>query len=521
MILPWIYLVVTLFAWVVMNRLTSQKPDLVPMPHFRDIFPILCGAVFFLLLIGLSGRPIISTLISAGLACMLWVLNKIKRDLFHEPLNFMDFFLVPQIFQHPRFYLPYLLPPRVMLPLILCFLVFGGLCVLESPVPGGQRAVLGLFLLVLLLFVGFQFLLYTNFRLKKARQYLQRHPLSLDLEQDVQRYGLLGAIWLQSLGHIHTQLMPAGIPGDVEHPPQFVVWPSSSLVPLPSQKAPHIVLIQAESFFDLRELHPEIDPDMLPNFDALAAKSLSGHMQVAAHGAYTMRTEFSVLTGMPLENLGLDAFNPYLRAAKRPVWSLARHLRSQGYEGVFISPFDLTFFKRHQVMPNLGFSTLYGEKDFSGYERYGPYISDRSLGRFILDCLQHSEHPLFIFAVSIEAHGPWDHKRLRALPPAPRPALPAWAGNDLEIYIRHMKNTDQMLGDVAQGLAQADRSALLGLYGDHPGSIPQVYSRTGCTGNHTPYVVSPAGRSGPGRKKDLLAQDLGGEILDQARLLAH
>src|SRR5690606_3910247 len=60
---------------------------------------------------------------------------------------------------------------------------------------------------------------------------------------------------------------------------------------------PPILMVQNESFFDARRIHPSIPPGILRNWDAVgAASAYRGRLTVPAWGANTMRTEFAVLT---------------------------------------------------------------------------------------------------------------------------------------------------------------------------------------------------------------------------------
>ena len=514
----WAGLCIAVLVAVSLNRLAAgsffkPRPGLV-----EDVFPALCVSLLYFGALLLTARPVFSLLLAAGGAILLWAVNKVKKELFHEPLTFMDLFLVPQIVRHHRFYLPYLFPLKVLLPLLGCLGIMAMILILEPPAVS-SRLTSAYILMVLLLLLGGGLLLFSTRSKGGAEAILHNHPLSLGPQEDIQSYGLLGAGFLQALWHRHLRgkaRLP-GISRALKSPPEYIVWPRSSLKPIKVQTAPHIIAIQAESFYDLRTLHPDIEPRMLQNYDRLSRQSCSGKLRVFSHGAYTMRTEFAVLTGSPPGSLGTDSLNPFHEIARRPAWSMAWHLYREGYNTEFVHPFDLTFFQRHRVMPNLGFQKLMGARAFDQEDRFGPYISDMALGKYIFRSLQESRAPKFIFGVSIEAHGPWDGTRYSLLPPGPRPCMPEWGNTQLEIYIRHLKNTDQMLGYLARHLSQLSRPVILCIYGDHPGSLPGIYSQTDKEGPYTPYLLwSTAWKGRQGCKIDLLPQELGGKILTAA-----
>jgi hypothetical protein len=99
------------------------------------------------------------------------------------------------------------------------------------------------------------------------------------------------------------------------------------------------VLVQSESFFDVRRLYPGVRPALLSRFDALRRQALKhGLLLVSAWGANTIRTEFAVLSGIGDDALGVHRFNPYRRFARRDILTLPHHLRALGYETVCIHP---------------------------------------------------------------------------------------------------------------------------------------------------------------------------------------
>jgi len=288
---------------------------------------------------------------------------------------------------------------------------------------------------------------------------------TLDAKADFARLGLFASM----LGHgiFHTQVRGRdGRPGIA---PAHGTAPRAAR-PRVAEPAPHLVLVQAESFCDIRRhLGGAVPADVLSGLDGLREAGCGGRFLVPTHGAYTMRTEFAVLTGRGPGTLGTDAFNPYFTAARQPVASLAWSLRAAGYRARCLHPFHATFFRRHQVMPHLGFEAFESLEDFAGAERSGPYVADAALGRRIRDRLATSDGPAFVFAVTIEAHGPWTADRFRGCGGA-RPA----ANDPLSIYLWHLRHMDALFTGLARDLARLPRPVLLCGYGDHVAGLPGV-----------------------------------------------
>ncbi|MET0314818.1 MAG: LTA synthase family protein, partial [Hansschlegelia sp.] len=216
-----------------------------------------------------------------------------------------------------------------------------------------------------------------------------------------------------------------------------------------------VVAIQCESFVDLAARG--LPGPALPSWTALRTNALAwGKARVpAAEGAYTMRSEFGFLTGLPEEALGLDGFDPYLTAEPYAVASIARRCVGNGRRTVFIHPYDRRFFERERVMAALGFErAIYGEA-FDGAPRLGPYVSDAALADAIVAEIEAAEEPVFIFAVSIENHGPWGPGRI------------AGVDDPAAQYALHLESADRMVGRVAEALRRKAGGGVLCAYGDH------------------------------------------------------
>jgi phosphoglycerol transferase MdoB-like AlkP superfamily enzyme len=248
----------------------------------------------------------------------------------------------------------------------------------------------------------------------------------------------------------------------------------------PLAARPHVLLVQAESFCDVREtFRDRLSPaqrealrDFLPGWDRLKGEGRALPTPKDAFGAYTMRAECSMLTGLDGESLGPFAFNPYLLAARRRMWSLAWSLRDLGYETLCLHPFDRRFFQRDKVMPNLGFQRFLGIEELGGLERFGPYVSDAALGRKILEELR-ADRPVFCFAITMEAHGPWLKGRLRdeEIAEALRGVDAGLFSGAMRLYLCHLRHMDGMFGMLSGAGAGMGREVELWAYGDHEPGI--------------------------------------------------
>lgn len=245
---------------------------------------------------------------------------------------------------------------------------------------------------------------------------------------------------------------------------------------------PDIVVVQSESFFDPRILNGYQHSELTPNLDRLARHGISGALHVPTFGGGTIRTEFEVLTGLSLRYFRNLQF-PYLQLNAKVVPSLVRTLRAHGYETVAIHGNDPSFWNRTSAFQAIGFDRFVSQSVFpSSASNDGQYMADRGMTDEILTQLKDSGPPQFLFAISIEAHGPYD-----TIPadPAARDAIPVPEGVtgkdklELQNYLYHIGHADQELGRLAAALAKRDRPTLLLFYGDHLPALTGVFQTKG------------------------------------------
>jgi len=455
--------------------------------------------LLFSTLLLVSQRPGFAAGAALALCLLLVLVNNAKYRALQESFLFSDFGLFSQALRHPRLFLPFLgMGPALGAATAVALSVYLGLT-FEPPLSetlgtGGFLVAVaaGLLLSAALLTLGTR---------------LAPTP-ALEPGEDLRQLGLAASLWLYwRLEHRDPQ------------PPA----PSSTLPRAlhtnGTDRLPDIVAVQSESFCDARRLWHGIRPELLANFDRTAAMARHGRLAVPAWGANTMRTEFGFLSGIAPDRLGVHRFNPYRRFARRPIPSLASLLRSLGYYTVCIHPHPVSFFARDKVYPQLGFDAFIDLRQFDPGETCGPYVCDAAVTRMIQRVLDDATGPVFVFAITMENHGPLhlervapgDHERLYRTPPPDDLA-------DLTIYLRHLINADAMLGELTDTLARRPGPGVLCWFGDHVPSMPQVYADTGHRDGRTDYLVWQSA-GGAARPRDLSVEALGAAVLESAGLL--
>jgi phosphoglycerol transferase MdoB-like AlkP superfamily enzyme len=295
--------------------------------------------------------------------------------------------------------------------------------------------------------------------------------------------------------------------------------------PSPASPLPDIVVVQSESFFDPTILRGYEDSNFAPNLRRLAAHAISGPLHVPTFGGGTIRTEFEVLTGLSLRYFDNLQF-PYLQMSHKAVPSLVRTLKTHGYETMALHGNDPAFWNRTSAFKAMDFDRFVSRSAFPANAAIdGKYMSDSAMTDEIMAQLKDSGPPQFIFAISIEAHGPYDVEPANG---AERDAIAVPDGitgadkRELQNYLYHLQHADAQLGRLVAWLAQRSRPSLVLFYGDHLPALSNSYKIAGFVDGQdmlsqpgTWLLVDPHSTAAP-KVQDTAAWLLPGQLLDQA-----
>ncbi|MDQ2147703.1 LTA synthase family protein [Alcaligenaceae bacterium C4P045] len=286
---------------------------------------------------------------------------------------------------------------------------------------------------------------------------------------------------------------------------------------------PHLLVVQSESFFDVRRQYPQINREILTNFDSLKADAeMHGLVKVKSWGANTVRTEFGFLSGLPASKLGVHRFNPYRKLASQSVPTIATYLRSRGYRTICVHPYHGQFYRRAKVIPLLGFDEFVDITEFADAERQGVYVGDIALGDYVSGLLNAAKVPLFIHVITMENHGPlhWESVSADDFACLSNGSLPLEC-KDLIAYARHLRNADEMFKRLGESLQASERPGAMCLYGDHVPLMVQVYDQLGYASGDTDYLIWRTGLAeAAGLTCDLEIHELAGHFLRRAGIAA-
>ncbi|VWD03393.1 capsular polysaccharide biosynthesis protein [Burkholderia lata] len=459
-------------------------------PPVSSVFHILSVVFLFDMVFAVTSRPLLSACAALALVGLVAAVSNAKYESLREPFVFTDLSLFSQLFSHPRLYLPFLSVGKVVAIGAGILLVIAGF-VVEQPVHRGSVAVAWLA-------VALPFAI--------AVPIAARLPLTLDPDVDQRRHGFFAVF----VAYLLNGLRPATFRKFRE---VLAAGPFATGKP---GRRPDVVVIQSESFFDARRLGEAVEPSLFRRFDEARREAVwHGEMTVPAWGANTMRTEFAVLTGTESFSLGYARFYPYA-FVRNKIASLASWFNRCGYDTVAIHPYYADFFGRHRVFPLLGFARFLDIRHFESASRAGPYVADAAVSESIIAELDAagSDRPRFVFAMTMENHGPLHLEQVLPGESSSRHTLGEDASwRDLTAYLRHVENADAMIGRLMDYLRTSNRETVVCFYGDHVPALPRVFHKLGVTPQRSDYFIWRNYGTVATRCRNLGAEELGMALL--------
>ena len=241
-----------------------------------------------------------------------------------------------------------------------------------------------------------------------------------------------------------------------------------------------VIVILSESFFDARILDEvTFSQDPLTNYDRLleSERCYSGKLYTTAIGGGTVRPEFGVLTGLTTD---------YVPSVATPYWYVSQdfstyvsNYQDAGYHTIALHPYNKKFYSRDSAYGHLGFDEFLGLDEISQlveveYKR--GYATDESTLRAIQACMDGSDEPTFLFAITMQNHQPYegiDPELVQVEVTSDR--LSESALTALSTYTQGLYDADQMLGELAEWIDGRERPTVLVFFGDHMPTLGSNY----------------------------------------------
>ncbi len=249
---------------------------------------------------------------------------------------------------------------------------------------------------------------------------------------------------------------------------------------------PNIIFVMNEAFWDPTRLENlTFSEDPLPFFRELQKSETAGELLVPVLGGSTANTEFEILTGNSMNFLpqGSLAYSQYV---KKQQPALASILRDHGYQTVAIHTYLDWFYQRKYVYEYFGFDDFISSKDFKEPKLRRGFIADNEMTDKIINVHQQSDAPLFVFAVTMQNHSPfnmnhYDEDRIEVSGPLSDEHI-----QKVNTYSTGVRDADDSLKNLVEHFKTIDEPTVIIFFGDHLPLLGDVYSEISFISDQNP-----------------------------------
>lgn len=233
---------------------------------------------------------------------------------------------------------------------------------------------------------------------------------------------------------------------------------------------PNIIFLQLESFVDPTIVKDvEYSKDPIPNYRKLMKKYSSGYITVPAVGAGTANVEFEAMTGISARFFGPGEYPHKSVLTEKTCESIPYDLKQIGYTSHAIHNHRGAFYNRNKVFKNLGFDTFTCLEYMNNVVKTPKnWAKDALLTECIIDALQSSKGPDYIYTISVQGHGKYPDEEVLVDPEITVTKAPSeemkWA---YEYYANQVYEMDIFVKELTDTLEDYDEDIVLVMYGDH------------------------------------------------------
>lgn len=232
---------------------------------------------------------------------------------------------------------------------------------------------------------------------------------------------------------------------------------------------PNVILILAESLFRADEI-----PDVKFNYDIFKNTKpyIKGGVISPSYGGRTAVAEAEALTGYSNYFLENDTviYTTYLKTPKRKIGSLAREFGNDGYVTLAMHPNSPSFYNRDVVYQCMGFDKFYSISDFGASKEDflgDGMLKDEKFFDFLIQTLEESKNPTFVFGATIAGHSPYEMKYEDTQVIATSEIYNEKELLELSRYGQVTKEFDEQMGRLFDYLDSCETPTLVYVFGDH------------------------------------------------------
>jgi phosphoglycerol transferase MdoB-like AlkP superfamily enzyme len=250
-----------------------------------------------------------------------------------------------------------------------------------------------------------------------------------------------------------------------------------------STQQPNVIFVMNEAFWDPTLMtNVSFSEDPVPTIHQLQKETTSGYLLSPQIGGGTSNVEFEVLTGDSMSFLpgGSIAYQQYIH---KPLPSLASYFADQGYKSLAMHSYVSYFYNRENVYKYLGFESFKSSENFINPEYKGGFISDDEFSRNLIQEVDKTKDPMFIYGITMQNHGAYDAtNRYSELPIKVKGTFTKDAQTLIENYTQGAHDADHGLQLLIDHFKQSAEPTIIIFYGDHLpmlGNDYDVYAQSG------------------------------------------
>ncbi|WP_424013045.1 LTA synthase family protein [Hafnia paralvei] len=242
-----------------------------------------------------------------------------------------------------------------------------------------------------------------------------------------------------------------------------------------SQHQDIIVLLQ-ESTVDPR-LYSLPDPKLLPRFTMFEqGGNVKAHtpMRVQTFGGGTWLSEFALLTGLRSDDFGAMKNSVFYSAVDHVNDSLFKQMKNNGYYTIVLTPFNKSAYNAGHAYHEMGIDQILQPQEL-GYpgklEDNLWHITTADMLKYVKQIMaKKTDKPLFIYALTMYEHGPYDEKHSDDYHLTHYVKKSGSAG-EFSHYVEKIKTSDTALADFFQFVDTRNKPTIFMHFGDHQPAI--------------------------------------------------
>ena len=237
------------------------------------------------------------------------------------------------------------------------------------------------------------------------------------------------------------------------------------------EELPDIIAIMDETFSDPAVLGEfETNKDYMPFVHSIlrgeVANTISGYTDVSVLGGNTANSEFEFLTGNSMAFFPNGSV-PYLQYIRDGISTIVPQLEEYGYTTYGTHPYRAKGWNREFIYDLMGFDYRYFQGSFPFEDKLRNYVSDEADFKSILEWLNNTEGPFFMFNVTMQNHSNYGGDFDNFDPQIVAKFKNTSSNKYLNKYLSLMYETDQDVASLLSELSQSDRKTIVVFWGDH------------------------------------------------------